>query len=336
MMPRPLHGLLGVVLALALLLVPVIRPAFGAAPRRSALHPLTLWLDWYPNSDHAGIYVALAKGYYARAGLAVHPRVPAGAADALTLVAHGTGDIAVSYEPGVLLARAQGVPVVATGAIVQGPLNCVMTLTDSGITRPRQLQGRLVGIAGLPSDQITLAAIVRQDGGDPRRVKTVVVNYGLLPELLHRRVDAVEGVFRTWEALQAVQLGYRVRVLPVERYGVPPYDELVFATGTRQVRDEADTLRRFQRATYQGYAYAATHPDEAASILRHVPGVLSGSQPLIARSIRLLAPLFHDGRGRYGALSVARWQAYADWMTRTHLMTPHVDAQAALTSALLP
>ncbi len=335
-MCRPRQGLIGGVLALALLLAPVIRPAFGVAPRRSALHPLTLWLDWYPNSDHAGIYIALAKGYYARAGLAVQPRVPADAADALTLVAHGTGDIAVSYEPGVLLARAQGVPVVATGAIVQDPLNCVMTLADSGITRPRQLQGRLVGIAGLPSDQTTLAAIVRHDGGDPRRVKTVVVNYGLLPELLHRRVDAVEGVFRTWEALQAVQLGYRVRVLPVERYGVPPYDELVFATGTRQVRDAADTLRRFQRATYQGYAYAATHPDEAASILRHVPGVLSGSQPLIARSIRLLAPLFHDGRGRYGALSVARWQAYADWMTRTHLMATHVDARAALTSALLP
>ncbi len=335
-MRRPPRRLIGRAIALALLLTPAIRPALGATAQAASPRPLTLWLDWYPNSDHAGIYVALAKGYYARAGLAVQPRVPAGAADALMLVAHGTGDIAVSYEPGVLLARAQGVPVVATGAIVQGPLNCVMTLTDFGITRPRQLQGRLVGIAGLPSDQITLAAIVRQDGGDPRRVKTVVVNYGLLPELLHRRVDAVEGVFRTWEALQAVQLGYRVRVLPVERYGVPPYDELVFATGTRQVRDEADTLRRFQRATYQGYAYAATHPDEAASILRHVPGVLSGSQPLIARSIRLLAPLFHDGRGRYGALSVARWQAYADWMTRTHLMTPHVDAQAALTSALLP
>ena len=324
------------VLALALLLAPVIRPAFGAAPRRSALHPLTLWLDWYPNSDHAGIYVALAKGYYARAGLAVQPRVPAGAADALTLVAHGTGDIAVSYEPGVLLARAQGVPVVATGAIVQGPLNCVMTLADSGITRPRQLQGRLVGIAGLPSDQTTLAAVVRHDGGDPQQVKTVVVNYGLLPEFLHRCVDAVEGVFRTWEALQAAQLGYRVRVLPVERYGVPAYDELVFATGTRRVRDEADTLRRFQRATYQGYAYAATHPDEAASILLHVPGVLSGSQPLIARSIRLLAPLFRDARGRYGTLSVAGWQAYADWMTRTHLMDTHVDARAALTSVLLP
>jgi len=335
-MCRPLQGLLGGVLALALLLAPVIRPAFGAAPRRSALHPLTLWLDWYPNSDHAGIYVALAKGYYARAGLAVQPRVPAGAADALTLVAHGTGDIAVSYEPGVLLARAQGVPVVATGAIVQGPLNCVMTLADSGITRPRQLQGRLVGIAGLPSDQTTLAAVVRHDGGDPQQVKTVVVNYGLLPEFLHRCVDAVEGVFRTWEALQAAQLGYRVRVLPVERYGVPAYDELVFATGTRRVRDEADTLRRFQRATYQGYAYAATHPDEAASILLHVPGVLSGSQPLIARSIRLLAPLFRDARGRYGTLSVAGWQAYADWMTRTHLMDTHVDARAALTSVLLP
>jgi len=335
-MRRPPRRLIGRAIALTLLLTPAIRPALGATARAASPRPLTLWLDWYPNSDHAGIYVALAKGYYARAGLAVQPRVPAGAADALTLVAHGTGDIAVSYEPGVLLARARGVPVVATGAIVQGPLNCVMTLADSGITRPRQLQGRLIGIAGLPSDQTTLAAVVRYDGGDPRRVKIVVVNYGLLPQLLHRRVDAVEGVFRTWEALQAAQLGYRVRVLPVERYGVPTYDELVFAAGTRQVRGEADTLRRFERATYRGYAYAATHPDEAAGILLRAPGVLSGSRPLIARSIRLLAPLFRDARGRYGTLSVAGWQAYADWMTRTHLMDTHVDARAALTSVLLP
>jgi len=332
-MKRPLTSIARVVAVLALLVT--ARP--GSALREAALplHPLTLWLDWYPNSDHAGIYVALAKGYYAREGLAVTPRVPAGTADALALVAHGTGDVAISYEPGVLLARAQGVPIVATGSLVQAPLNCILTLASSGITRPRLLQGRLVGLAGLPNDTPTLRAVVRHDGGDPGSVRTVVVDYGLLPALLSRRVDAVEGAFWTWEALQAVDQGYKVRVLRVDRYGVPSYDELVFATGLSQLRGEAEMLRRFQRATYQGYADAAAHPREAAAILLRVPGVLSRSRPLIEHSIRLLAPLFHDGRGRYGTLSVARWQAYADWMTRTALLRVHVDARMALTSRLL-
>ena len=305
--------------------------AMSCAPR-----PLTLWLDWYPNSDHAGIYVALAKGYYARAGLAVTPRVPTGAAEALTLVSHGTGDLAVSYEPTVLLARAQGLPVVATAAIVRHPLDCAVALAGSGITRPRQLQGKVVGVAGLPTDYTNLAAIVRHDGGDLRRVKVVVVGYGLLPNLLARRVDAVLGVYWTWEVLQAEQQGYRVNVMRLDQNGVPAYDELVFATSAARLQTEAATVRAFQRATFQGYAYAVAHPAEAARILLRVPGVLSHSKSLIERSIRLLSPLFHDERGRYGTLSAARWQTYADWMTRTRLLRERLNARAALTTALLP
>ena len=313
------------------------RPAPAAASARPArVHGLTLWLDWLPNSDHVGIYVAMARGYYARQGLAVQARVPSGAADALKLVAHGTGDIAVSYEPDVLLSRAQGVPAVATGAIVQRPLNCIMALRSSDITRPRQLQGKTVGIAGLPSDYTNLAAVVRDDGGKPKLVKTVVVNYALLQALLTKRVDAVEGVYWTWEALQARQRGYQVNVMHLERYGVPVYDELVFATATRQLQHEAATLRAFQRATFEGYAYATAHPAEATRILLKVRGVLSSSRSLIEQSIRLLSPLFHDRQGRYGTMSVAQWQAYADWMTRTHLMNTHVDARSAMTTALLP
>jgi putative hydroxymethylpyrimidine transport system substrate-binding protein len=321
--------------ALLSLMVTLLLLVPGHAAGR-ALRPLTLWLDWYPNSDHAGIYVALAKGYYARAGLAVTPQVPAGAADALTLVAHGTGDLAISYEPAVLLARAQHIPVVTTAAIVQRPLDCVMALARSDIARPRQLQGKVVGIAGLPNDYTNLAAIVRHDGGDPRRVKVVVVGYGLLPNLLARRVDAVLGVYWTWEVLQAEQQGYRVTVMRLDRNGVPSYDELVFATGTRQLHDEAPTLRAFQRATFQGYAYAAAHPAAAARLLLRAPGVLSRSAPLIERSIRLLGPLFHDGRGHYGTLSAARWQSYADWMTRARLLPTRVDVRGAVTTELLP
>src|SRR5207248_7042847 len=240
----------------------------------------------------------------------------------------------ISYEPDVLLARAQGVPVVATAAIVQRPLNCVMALRSSDITRPRQLQGKTVGIAGLPSDYTDIAAGVRHDGRTPKLVKLVPVDYALLQALLKKRVDAVEGVYWTWEALQARQRGYQVNVMHLDHYGVPVYDELVFATATRQLQHEAATLRAFQRATFEGYAYAVEHPADATRILLKVPGVLDSSRSLIEQSIRLLSPLFRDRQGRYGAMSMAQWQAYADWMTRTDFMSTHVDARSAMTTTL--
>ncbi len=321
------------VLALFLALLPFVpaHTTMGAAPRQ-----VTLWLDWYPNSDHAGIYVAMARGYYARRGLAVQARVPSGSADALKLVAAGNGDLAVSYEPSLLLARKNKVPVVATAAIVQSPLNCVMTLRISGITRPRQLVGKTVAVAGVESDYTDIAAMVRHDGGDPAKVKTVAVDYGLLPQLFKGRVDAVEGVYWTWEALQAQRQGYKVNVMRLDRYGVPSYDELIFATGAGQLAREGATLKLFQQATFEGYAYAAAHPAEAARILLKAPGVLSKDAGLIEQSIRLLASSERDARGRYGALSAARWQAYADWMLRTGLVKKHIDAHAAISTALLP
>ena len=327
-------GAMALVLTLALALPAhaVTNVARGA----KALRPVTLWLDWYPNSDHAGIYVALAKGYYARRGLAVQPRVPSGTADALKLVAQGSGDLAVSYEPTLLLAREQSVPVIATAAIVQSPLNCVMSLQSSGITRPRQLAGKTVGVAGLDSDYTDITAMVRHDSGDPAKVKTVNVGYGLLPQLLKGRVDAIEGVYWTWEALQARQQGYNVNVMRLDRYGVPTYDELIFATGTGQLAHEPATLRLFQQATFEGYAYAAAHPAEAARILLKAPQVLSNSESLIERSIRLLSPVERDTRGHYGTMSAARWQSYADWMRRAGLVKQSIDAHAALTETLLP
>jgi putative hydroxymethylpyrimidine transport system substrate-binding protein len=325
-------GLWAAALSLLLALAPSlgVRTTARSAPSGRPPRTVTLWLDWYPNSDHAGVYVAMARGYYARYGLEVNAQVPPNATDALPLLAHGNGDIGISYEADVLLSRASHIPVVATAAIVHGALNCIMTLKSSGIARPRQLQGKTVGVAGVASDYKNIPAIVRRDGGAPASVKIVTLNYDLLQALLTRRVDAIEGVFWTWEALQAERSGHKVNVMRVDRYGVPPYDELVFATGANQVRSEAATLRLFQKATFQGYAYAAAHPDEAARIMLGAPGVLSKSQSLIAESIRALGPLYHDAQGRYGVFSVAQWQAYARWLgART-------DARDALTTALLP
>jgi len=277
----------------------------------------------------------MAKGYYAAAGLHVTPQVPSGTNDAVGLLAHGTGDIGISYEPDVLLARQQSIPIVATAAIVQQPLNCVLTLKSSGIARPKQLEGRLVGLSGTPDDYTDLEAVVRDDHGEYSKVRTVVVNYDLLTALLSHKVDAIIGAYWTWEALQAQAEHMPVNVMRIDDYGVPSYDELVFVTGSSQLAHEPGVLRAFQQATFRGYAYAAAHPAEAATILLKVPGVLSSSRALIQQSITLLAPLFKDAKGRYGTMDERTWQAYADWMTATKLIPSHLDASTALTTRLL-
>ncbi len=326
------------VMRVAVLLVLCLATLGGAAsPAGAAGHrKVTVWLDWYPNTDHAGIYVAQAKGYYAAAGLDVNVQVPAGAADAVKLVAHGTGDIAISYEPTVLLSSQEGIPVVAVGAIVQKPLNALVALRSTGISRPRQLEGHTVGMAGEPSDYTNLQAVVQDDGGIYGKVHAVNVGYNLLPALLSHRVDAVIGVYWTWEALQATAAGKPVNVMRLESYGVPTYDELVFITGKTQIAGESDTIRAFLKATYKGYAYASAHTVETTQILLKVPGVLSTSRSLIEQSLGLLSPLFKDGKGAYGTMDQRAWQAYADWMTAKKLMPGRLDVSQAMTASLLP
>ena len=129
-----------------------------------------LILDWFPNADHAGVYGAIDEGYFADEGLDVSPVVPSDPAASLKQVGAGRAPFAISYEPEVLLARAAGVPVVAVGALVTHPLNSVIVRTDRGISRPRDLEGKTVGIAGVPSDRPLLDAVVRADGGDPAEV----------------------------------------------------------------------------------------------------------------------------------------------------------------------
>jgi putative hydroxymethylpyrimidine transport system substrate-binding protein len=334
-MQRPLP-FVRTIASLLLILAAVLLPRSAASVQAASLHKITLWLDWYPNSDHAGIYVAMANGYYAQAGLEVNPQVPSGAADAVALVTHGTGDIGISYEPTVLLARAQGVPVTATGAIIQRPLNCLMALRSTGITRPRDLMSHTVGVAGDPADYTDLRALLAHDGGDYNKVKIVNVGYNLLQAFLSHRVDAIIGGYWTWEALQAAAQGVPVNVMRLDQYGIPTYNELVFVTGPNQLRNESGYLRAFLKATFAGYAYAAAHPAEATSILLKVKGILSTSSGLIQHSITLLAPLFKGPSGKYGTMDVAQWQAYANWMTAGHLLPKHLETAQIVNQSLLP
>ena len=135
----------------------------GAAEKE----PVSLILDWYPNVDHAGVYGAISQDYFSDQGLDVTPKVPSDPTASLKQVGLGRADFAISYEQEVLLARSQGVPVVAVGAIVTHPLNTVLVRRDRGITTAKDLEGKTVGVAGASSDRPLLDSVVRSAGGAP-------------------------------------------------------------------------------------------------------------------------------------------------------------------------
>ncbi len=184
--------------------------------------PFTLLLDWFPNADHVGIYQALAKGYFAQAGLDVHVEVPANVADPLDLVAAGKVDAAVSYEPEVMLARDRNLPLVSVAALVQQPLTSIISIGKHAVRRAAELRGRTVGDAGIPYQHAYLQTILAHAGVPPHSVNEVNVGANLVPALVSGRVHAILGGYWNYEAIELAQLKKHPTVIRMNQVGVPP------------------------------------------------------------------------------------------------------------------
>jgi len=300
----------------------------AAGLARGAAQKLTLTLDWTPNPDHVGLYDAQQTGRFARAGLDVTVRAPSDPTAPLKLVAAGRTDLAVSYEQEVFFAAAQKLPVEAVAAVVPQPLNSFMSI-DPHVRTLRDLRGRTVGITGVPSDYATL-----KTAGLAGKVKVVDVGYSLLPALLAHRVDAVLGVYRNVEGVQLELRGLHPTIIPVDRAGVPSYDELVLVASKTRLRDASyrSEVRRFVGAFLAGTADARAHPARALGIMEKVtasdPRFLSHAVPA---TLRLLA-----GRDGAGCVSVAAWQRFGDWMRAHGLVKRRIAASSVVTAGFLP
>ncbi|HZU14415.1 MAG TPA: ABC transporter substrate-binding protein [Chloroflexota bacterium] len=304
----------------------------AVAPETAPPRPATIMLDWTINSDHGGLYTAIQRGYFARNHIAAAPKVPSSSTSQIQLVAAGQANFGISYETDLLAARAQHIPVRSVMCIMQHPLNTVMALKSSGITRPRQLAGKTIGMAGSPSDIPIVSAVMRHDGASIKEARMVNVGYNLLPALLSRRVDAVVGVYWTWEAIQARMKGYPVNVMRVERWGVPNYCELVLVASERTIRAQPIFVREVVQSLQQGYADAAAHPLAAWTALHRADAALS--RPLVLRSLELLGPVETDAT-TVGYQDPRQWEAYAAWLWANHMISRPVAADVAYTNQFL-
>ena len=296
---------------------------------------VTLALDWYPNANHAGLYLAQERGYFEDAGLAVEVYTPADPAAALQTVGAGRDTFGISYHSEIFFAREQEVPVVSVAALVQHPLNSLMMLESSDIHRPSDLVGGTVGSAGLPSDDAYLTTMLEADGASIEDLEVVNVGFDLLPAVLSGRVDAVIGTYWTHETILAEQQGTPVRYLRVEEWGVPDYYELVLAAGETTIAERGDAITAFLGAMQQGYNDVIADPDAALDVLLEVSPELDAD--VERQGIELLIPLWTDGgEVAFGTQTVERWDAFGTWMKEQGLLGEDVDIAAAWNGDLLP
>jgi putative hydroxymethylpyrimidine transport system substrate-binding protein len=304
----------------------------SGGPARLTTQPASLMLDWVPNSDHGGIYTAIQQGIFRRHGIAATVRVPSANTAQIQLVAAGKVDFGVTYETDLLNARAQHIPVQSVMCIMQHPLNTVMALKSSHIARPRDLVGKMVGMAGSPSDKPIVSAMMAADHRSINQARMVNVGYSLLPALLSHKVDAVVGVYWTWEAIQARQKGYPVNVMRVERWGVPNYCELVLIANEKTVRERPAFVRDVVQSLQRGYAEAEAHPKQAWQALHAADKTLD--RPLVLQSLTMLRPAITGAR-TIGFQEPEQWSHYASWLNANKLLTARVDVSKAFTNRFL-
>jgi putative hydroxymethylpyrimidine transport system substrate-binding protein len=286
-----------------------------------AQRPFTLMLDWFPNADHVGLYQALAEGDFKRAGLNVHVEVPSNPATPLQLLTAGRVDMAISYEPQVLLARQQGEPLVSVAAIVQKPLTSIVSLGSRHIKSIRQLRGKTVGYAGIPYQQAYLDTILTRAHVPRKSVKVVNVGSSLVPALESGRVDAVIGAYWNYEAIQLQQAGKHPNVIRVDHVGVPTYDELVLVVRRAELANGSDALREFVQALARGYESARSNPQAAvANLVKQNPGL---DRKFQLAAVRATMPDFFpsDPSHPWGWQDPTQWNAYGQWMMNNHLIS---------------
>lgn len=276
--------------------------------------PFTVMLDFFPNADHAPLYEAMARGYFRQVGLDVKPEAPAEPAEPLKLLAAGRVNLAISYEPELLLARDEGLKLVSIGALVQRPLTSIIALPGKHITSVADLKGKRVGTAGIPYQAAELRTALEHAGVAPSSVREANVGFNLVPAMLSGQVDATLGGFWNYEAIELRLMHKHPVVIPVNEAGVPTYDELVLVAREAEARHDGEDLRAFMQALTRGEQAVRADPEAATDALLAANPSLERKLQLESIKQTLPATAPSESGRPYGWQSPSDWEAFGNWM----------------------
>jgi putative hydroxymethylpyrimidine transport system substrate-binding protein len=244
-------------------------------------------LDFTPNAVHSGLYAAEAQGFYREAGIDLTIHQPGESTDAPKLLAAGRTDFAILDIHDLGIARERGFELVGVMPLVQRPLAAVIARRDRSIGSPRDLEGKTVGVTGLPSDEAVVDSEVSAAGGNPAKVGEVTIGFNAVSALAAGKVDAATGFWNA-EGVTLQQLGVPIRIFKVDEYGAPPYPELILTTSQRTLDGDPDLVEAMVEATRRGYAFTENHPSQALGDLLEADPALERAEQ--AAQLKVLLP----------------------------------------------
>ncbi len=296
---------------------------------------VTLMLDWVPNTNHTGIFVAQAKGFFDDAGLDIEIIQP-GEVFAEQAVVGGAADFGISFQEQVTLARADDVPIVSIAAIIQHNTSGFASRAELAVGMPSDWEGLRYGSFGNPFEEPTLRVLMECANGNFHALEIVNTGFTDPLALLDEKQTDLAWIFYAWQGVQADLQGIDLNIIMMEEWFdcIPDYYTPVFIVNETTIRERPELIRKFLLAISRGYEYAIEHPDEAATIL--LEAVPELNEELVRASQNWLSPRYKAGAPRWGEQSFSVWDDYSKWMAQYDIIPIPIDASSAFTNGFLP
>ncbi|MGP1570359.1 MAG: ABC transporter substrate-binding protein [Eubacteriales bacterium] len=298
------------------------------------LTKVKLILDFVPNTNHTGIYVAKEKGYYGQEGIDLDIVEPVDGV-ANTLVATGKGDFGISYQEDVTYARTgnEKLPIKAIATIVQHNTSGIVSVKSKGISIPHDFEGKTYAGWGSPAEAAVLKAIMKASGADPSKLKIVVAD-NLDYSALNKEIDLM-WFFWAWDVIPAKEAGIDLNFISLQNYDNRlDYYTPVIVTNENIIQKNPNLARAFLKATQRGYEYAIKNPDEGAKIISKY--VTSYDENVLKKSQEYLSDKYIDDSEHWGKMKREVWKGYMDFMKENDLIENMVEPEECFTNEFLP
>jgi ABC-type nitrate/sulfonate/bicarbonate transport system substrate-binding protein len=307
--------------------------ATATAPAAKKLTDVKVVLDWTPNTNHTGLYVAKDKGFFAEEGLNVEIIQP-GANGADAMVASGAAEFGVSYQEGVTQARIQGVPLVSIAAVIQHNTSGFASPVAKNIKSPKDFEGKTYGGWGSPVENSMIESLMQTEKADVSKVKIVSIGEADYFTAVKRDID-FSWIYYGWTGIEAELRKEPMNMIYLTKYSDKlDYYTPVLATSEKMIKDKRDLVKAFTAAAAKGYQFAIDKPEDAANIL--IKAAPDLDKNLVLASQKWLSPKYKDDAPRWGEQKRSVWENYASWMLDHKLLEKKLDVDAAFTNDFLP
>lgn len=294
----------------------------------------TIMLDWAPNTNHTGLYVALEEGYFQAEGLDVSIVNPSSQGTLEQLVATGNVDFGISHQEQVTTARISDLPVVSLATLIQHNTSGFASLKNKNIQSAKDFENKIYGGWDLPSETAILTALMEKENLDFSKLE--MVNIGESDQLvaLERDID-LTWIFYGWTGIQAEQRNQELNMIwlkdvdPALDYYTP-----VLITNESMIEQKPEIIEKLMKAVSAGYEFAIANPEKAADILiKHTP---ESDPEMIKQSQLWLSPQYKAEADRWGEQKETVWEGYAQWLYENELVPQKMESSKAFTNDFLP